>query len=73
MNSENVTYSLRPDLYSGNNIAIKLNFKNPNLVSASSVLDALEIITKESVILESATNSTVLFSRDIKDSCFIPP
>jgi hypothetical protein len=61
-----------PELYLGKNIAIKLNFKDPSIISSSSDFDILEVIVKESVIATIKTN-TIILSRNLKDSSPIPP
>jgi len=72
VNSEELSFKLMPELYQGKNIAIKLNFKDPSIISSSSDFDILEVIVKESVIVTFKSN-TIIFSRNLKDSSPIPP
>lgn len=68
MSPQEISYQLMPSSNERKNLAIKLNFKNPSLISAQSDLDTLDVVVKESVIINqpantSANNSIIILPR----------
>ena len=72
MKTENLEFKLTPNLYNGKIIAIKLNFKDPSIISSSSVPDILEVKVRESVVAN-FQNKSIVLPRNVYDSSQIPP